>query len=160
MEIVNVRIDERLIHGQVAAMWTGSLKVSRIMVVDNEIITSDFRKRMLKMACPSGVKLSILDTKTATENISVRKYEGDRIFVIVHGPEVLVDLLGKGFPLKEVNVGNMSGGSGTRQIKKTVCVTEEDEKIFRELNDNGISFYAQMVPTEAKEDFMALLNKK
>ena len=44
MEIVNIRIDERLIHGQVAAMWTGNLKVSRIMVVDNEIIRDDFRK--------------------------------------------------------------------------------------------------------------------
>ncbi len=160
MEIVNIRIDERLIHGQVAAMWTGNLKVSRIMVVDNEIIRDDFRKRMLKMACPNGVKLSILDTKTATENIKIRKYEGDRIFVIVKGPEVLTDLLEKGFPLKEVNVANMSGGAGTRQVKKTVCVTSEDETAFNSLSSQGVVFYTQMIPSEAKEEFMPLLNKK
>ncbi len=160
MEIVNVRIDERLIHGQVAAMWTGALKVTRIIVVDNEIITNDFRKKMLKMACPSGVKLSILNTETAANNIKIRKYEGDRIFVIARGPEVLVDLYEKGFPLKEVNVANMSGGSGTRQVKKTVCVTEEDEKDFNLLNAKGVYFYTQMIPSEPKEDFMALLNKK
>ena len=160
MEIVNVRVDERLIHGQVAAMWTGSLKISRIMVVDNEIINDDFRKKMLKMACPSGVKLSILDVKTATENIRIRKYEGERIFVIVKGPEVLVDLEKEGFPLKEVNVGNMSGGADTRQIKKTVNITEEDENAFRYLNEKSIVLYTQMVPTESREDFITLMNKK
>lgn len=160
MEIVNIRIDERLIHGQVAAMWTGTLKVTRIMVVDNEVVKNDFKKRMLKMACPSGVKLSILDTATATQNINIRKYEGDRIFVIVKGPEVLEELINKGFPLKEVNVGNMSGGAGTRQVKKTVCITEDDDRAFRYLNDKGVYLYTQMVPSEAKEDFMTLLNKK
>lgn len=159
MEIVNVRVDERLIHGQVAAMWTGNLKVTRIMVIDNEIVKNDFRKRMLKMACPNGVKLSILDTETATANIKNEKYQNDRIFVIVKEPETLDDLLEKGFPLKEVNVANMSGGKGTRQIVKTVCITEDDEKIFRKLNDRGVILYTQMVPSVEKEAFIPLLNK-
>lgn len=159
MEITNVRIDERLIHGQVAAMWTGALKISRIIVVDNEIVKNDFRKRMLKMACPNGVKLSILDAATATTNINNRKYEGDRIFLIVSGPETLVDMVNNGFELKEVNVANMSGGSDTKQIKKTVCITVEDEKNFRDLSERGIYFYTQMIPSAEKEEFMPLLNK-
>lgn len=34
-EIVNVRIDDRLIHGQVAAVWSLVTKATRIMVVDD-----------------------------------------------------------------------------------------------------------------------------
>ena len=60
--IVNVRIDERLIHGQVATMWTNHLKVNRIMVVDNVVVKNEMEKDVLKMAKPNSVKLSILTT--------------------------------------------------------------------------------------------------
>lgn len=159
MEIVNIRIDERLIHGQVAAMWTGNLKANRIIVVDNEIITDQFRKKMLKMACPSGVKLSILDVKTAAQNIQNLKYQGERLFVIVKGPEVLEDMFKQGFPLKEVNVANMAGGFGTRQVKKTICITNEDESCFYRLHQKGVHLVTQMVPSESKEEFIPLLDK-
>lgn len=58
MEIVNVRIDERLIHGQVAAVWTNTLNATRIMVIDDMAAKDEIQKIALKMACPSTVKLS------------------------------------------------------------------------------------------------------
>ena len=42
MEIVNVRIDDRLIHGQVAAVWTLATKATRIMVVDDLVVKDRF----------------------------------------------------------------------------------------------------------------------
>ncbi len=159
MEIVNIRIDERLIHGQVAAMWTGSLKASRIMVVDNEVVKNDFQKRMLKMACPQNIKLSILDTATAANNVGIQKYGDDRIFVIVKGPETLVDLIGCGFPVKTVTVGNMSSGPDTRQISKTINITAEDEKAFNSLHSRNVQLYAQMIPSAEKQDFISMLHK-
>ena len=157
MEIVNIRIDERLIHGQVAAMWAGTLKATRIMVVDDEVVKDNFRKQMLKMACPAGVKLSILNCETAAKNVLAQQYTGDRIFTVVKGPETLVKMFNYGFPLTEITVGNMSSKNNTRQIIKTINVTEEDEKCFRELSEKGVRFYSQMVPSVNKEDFMAML---
>lgn len=58
--IIHVRIDERLIHGQVATMWTNTLKASRIMIVDDQVVKNDMEKMALKLAVPSGIKLSIL----------------------------------------------------------------------------------------------------
>ena len=51
-EIVNVRIDDRLIHGQVAAVWSLVTKASRIMVVDDLVVKDPVNKEALKMACP------------------------------------------------------------------------------------------------------------
>lgn len=51
MEIVNVRIDERLIHGQVAAVWTNTLNATRIMVIDDMAAKDEIQKIALKMAC-------------------------------------------------------------------------------------------------------------
>ena len=50
MTIVGCRIDGRLIHGQVANLWSAKLNVSRIMVVDNEVVNNDVEKSGLKLA--------------------------------------------------------------------------------------------------------------
>ena len=74
-EIVNVRIDDRLIHGQVAAVWSLVTKASRIMVVDDLVVKDPVNKEALKMACPQQCKLSILTVAKAAANLCAGKYD-------------------------------------------------------------------------------------
>lgn len=158
-EIVNIRIDERLIHGQVAAFWTNTLKATRIMVIDDSASRDDVQKMALKMACPAGVKLSILSIEKAVDNLQANKYDGDRIFVVLKGPETCTKMWDLGWRFEEVNVGNMSSGLGTKQVKRSVNVNDEDVANFKKLNALGVRFTAQMVPNEDKIDFMPLISK-
>lgn len=155
--IVNVRIDERLIHGQVATMWTNHLKVNRIMVVDNAVVKNEMEKDVLKMAKPNSVKISILTTKGASARIQNGQYDDQRVFLIVKNPATLVELVDKGVALKEINVGNMSAKKGSKQVAKSIGVTPEDIAAFNYLNEKGVKLTAQMVPNEDKSDFMKLL---
>ena len=75
MSITAVRIDGRLIHGQVANLWTTKLGINRIMVVDDVVTTNAIEKRGLKLATPAGVKLSILSIEIAATNILAGKYD-------------------------------------------------------------------------------------
>ena len=59
MEIKNIRIEERLIHGQVATVWLAHLHPDRIIIIDDETSKNDLQKQMLKVACPVGTKLSM-----------------------------------------------------------------------------------------------------
>ena len=152
MEIVNVRIDERLIHGQVAAFWTNKLSVGRIIVVNNDAIKNEIQKMALKMATPVGVKLSIISVETAAKNLLARKYEGQRVMIIVKEPKTLYELLDNG-----VNVVNMSTKPGSTQVKKSVSVTKEDVEYFKKISNMGVRVIAQMVPTEEKIEFMKLI---
>ena len=156
-EITNFRIDERLIHGQIAAAWVGNLKVTRIMVIDAVAEKTEIQKIALKMACPQGVKLSILSPKKAVANLNSQKYAGERILIVVKGTQTLKEVVEEGLELDTVNVGNMSCKNDTRFVKKAVNVSREDEKIFRELG-NKIHFTSQLVPTDPVVDFMELLN--
>ena len=157
MEIVNIRVDSRLIHGQVAVMWTGTLKATRIMVIDNDVIQDTLMKSILKMACPKVCKLSILDVETAKKNIKSEKYGEDRIFIIVKTIDTLVRLLEQGFPLKEVTIGNLNGSVRSRTLVKTVCVTPEDEEQLHMLVEKGVSLSVQMVPSDPREDIVKYL---
>ncbi len=156
--IVSVRIDERLIHGQVATMWTNTVKATRIMVVDNGVVKNDVEKMALKTAVPSGVRLSILTTEGAARRINNGYYLGQRVFLLVKTPQTLRELINKGVKLNEVIVGNMSKTENRIQVKKSVSVSEEEIQDFRYLDNQGIKFIAQMVPGDDPINFLDLLN--
>lgn len=160
VNIVNVRIDERLIHGQVAAYWTNNLNVTRLMVIDDLASQDEIQKMALKMACPSTVKLSILSVDRAVERLNdPTAYDGERVFIVLRGTETLEKVIEKGAPIKNITVGNMSNKVGSTRVYHTVCVTQEDIRRFRELADKGITFTAQMVPSDEPQNFIDLIAK-
>lgn len=73
MSIIGVRIDGRLIHGQVANLWATKLNISRIMVVDDEVAGNAIEKSGLKLATPAGVKLSVLPVEKSCSKYFSRK---------------------------------------------------------------------------------------
>lgn len=157
MEIVNVRIDERLIHGQVATVWSLVTKATRIMVVDDLVVKDAVNKEALKMACPKQCKLSILTVEKAAANLLAGKYEGERVFIVAKGPRTMRDLYDKGFHMEHINVGNMGGKQNTRMLKKAVSVSEQDMEDFLYLAEKGVKVTAQMVPTDEELDFVELI---
>ncbi|WP_334329729.1 PTS system mannose/fructose/N-acetylgalactosamine-transporter subunit IIB [Companilactobacillus sp. HBUAS59699] len=157
MSIVAVRIDERLIHGQVANLWTTKLQATRIMVVDNEIIKSDIQKTALKLAKPAGVNLSILGTKKSSANILAGKYDSQKVFLVVKNPSTLVSMTEEGVKFDTINVGNMSQKDNTQHLTQSINVTDEDYDAFHKLMDAGVKVTAQMVPGDPVKDFAGIL---
>jgi PTS system mannose-specific IIB component len=159
MEIKNIRIEERLIHGQVVTVWRQALRPTRFIVIDDDVSTNDMQKQILKLACPVGTKLSIFSVDRAIQRLAENPYDGESVFILIKNPAQLKKLYDKGFEIKTVNVGNMSGKDGATEVKRGVCVTHEEAEIFRELHDKGVEFTALMVPNDPDVDFMKLIEK-
>ncbi|QLB13018.1 PTS system mannose-specific IIB component [Bisgaardia hudsonensis] len=157
MAIINVRIDGRLIHGQVANLWTSYLDITRIMVVDDVAAANDIDKAGLRLACPAGVNLSVLPVERAATNIIEGRYDSQRVLVVTRNPQTLLRLVEQGVVLTEINAGNMPKTDQTRPIRKTVHVTDDDIAVFKTLSEKGIKLTAQLVPNEEKVDLMKLL---
>ena len=157
MTIVGNRIDGRLIHGQVANLWTTKLNISRIMVVDDEVAENAIEKSGLKLATPAGVKLSVLPVAKAAENILAGKYDSQRLLIVARKPDRFLNLVEAGVPIETLNVGNMSQTPETRSITRSINVVDEDVVVFNKLHEKGVTITAQMVPNDPVEDFMKLL---
>lgn len=157
MTIVGVRIDGRLIHGQVANLWATSLGIERIMVVDDQVAENAIEKSGLKLATPPGVKLSVLPVARAAENILAGKYDSQKLFIVARKPDRFLQLVELGVPLEHVNVGNMSQTPETRSITRSINVVDEDVEVFHKLAEKGVKLTAQMVPNDPVEDFLKLL---
>ena len=157
MTIVGVRIDGRLIHGQVANLWATSLGIERIMVVDDQVAENAIEKSGLKLATPPGVKLSVLPVQKAADNILAGKYDSQRLFIVARKPDRFLQLVERGVKLEHINVGNMSQTPETRSITRSINVVDEDVEVFKILDQKGVKLTAQMVPNDPVEDFIKLL---
>ena len=136
---VHIRIDDRLIHGQVA---------TRIMVIDDAVAANDAEKAIVRMAAPAGINTSILPFEKAVANIQNGNYDGQRVMLIVKSPVTLVRMMDAGVALLPVNIGNMSNRPGTTQYKKSVSMTPEERAAVDKLLAAGIKVTAQMVPDD------------
>lgn len=157
--IIHIRIDDRLIHGQVATRWSTGLGVSRIMVANDEVAADEMQKGILRMVAPPGISTSIISKEKAATNILNEKYATQKVLMVLKNPMDALDLMDKGLEIKEINVGNMAKRDGTVQIKKSISVTEEEYKAFKELMNRGVKLTARMVPDEADVKLDQFLSK-
>ncbi len=146
--IKHFRVDERLIHGQVATVWVNSLGCNRIIVANNEALQSEMQISALKLACPTAVKLSILSVEKAAININDGKYDGDTVFLITKNIKDCKKLLDLGLKIGSVNVGNQAHKEGQTKIKNSVSLSAEDIAVCRDIIASGVKVTAQMLPNE------------
>ena len=135
MTIVHARVDERLIHGQVATVWTNTVGAQRIMVVNDAAVKE----------------------RKAIEKILAGNYDEEKVFLITKDIADMAALIDGGVPLQSFNVGNISQKEGSRAIKKSVALTDEDIQTVRRLTDNGVTITAQMIPSEPNEAILTFI---
>ncbi|ACN84224.1 PTS mannose transporter subunit IIAB [Brachyspira hyodysenteriae] len=157
MSIVNARVDERLIHGQVAMVWTNTVGATRIAVVNDQAVKDETIIAALKISKPAGVKLSILSKAKAAEKFKEGAYDEDKIFLITKNIEDMNEIIKDGVPIETVNIGNVAKKEGSVQIKKSVNLTDEDIALIKDMIADGIKVTAQMLPNESDQSIEAYL---
>lgn len=158
--IVNARIDERLIHGQVAGIWTTSLDTQRIVVANREAAEDPLQKSSLRLAAPSTMRLSVLSPEKAAVNINKGKYGKQRIFLLFKTPRDVLDFVEAGGKINELTVGNISYKDGAKEITKSIKLMPQEETIFLNLADTGMIIKAQLVPNDPAIDFIKKMHDK
>ena len=139
MTIVGCRIDGRLIHGQVANLWTTKLNVSRIMVIDDEVAQNDIEKSGFETSDTTWCqKLSILPVAKTAENILAGKYDSQRLFIVARKPDRFLRLIEAGVQLETLNVGNMSQSDETRPITRSINVVDADVEDFNKIHTKKV----------------------
>jgi mannose PTS system EIIAB component len=157
LAIVEVRIDDRLIHGQVCGYWIPYYNVEKIVIADDKICNDDIRKTALKFGCPGTVKLSILSSEVAADKLKRNLDKGSRVMILCEGPAPLRKMVELGYKISRITVGNMSNKPGTKHVKGTIYVSDQDKKDFKYLSDQGVKILAQMVPNEKPVEYENLI---
>lgn len=150
-----LRIDRRLIHGQIAFSWTAFLDVNCILVANDEAANDDIRMTTLKLAKPKNTKLiikSIDDSIAAFKSGKTDKYD---IMIVVENVDDACKLAKAVDDIKTINLGNVKAHDDSEPYKgnRSVNLTMKDQKNLNELIELGKTVEIRMVPNDGIKYF-------
>lgn len=158
-----VRLDERLIHGQVAIKWSRLLGVDRIIVADDEAASNDIMQKALMMAAPNGVKVAIVSVDHAVALCNDPRAAALKILVIVSSPQSLLRVVREVSSVQEVNIGNYGriapahDGLERRAYDKNLFADESEVACLREVIDTGLPCVVRTIPDDSPQDLARVL---
>ena len=159
MVIGLARIDDRLIHGQVATRWTKETNVRRIIVVSDEVAADNVRKTLLTQVAPPGVTAHVVDVAKMIRVYNNPKYAGERVMLLFTNPTDVERIVEGGVKITSVNIGGMAFRQGKTQVNNAISVDAKDIEAFNKLNARGIELEARKVSTDQKLKMMDLIGK-
>ncbi|MBQ0317343.1 PTS mannose transporter subunit IIAB [Providencia rettgeri] len=159
MVIALARIDDRLIHGQVATRWTKETQVKRIIVVSDEVAKDQVRSTLLKQVAPPGVTAHVVDVAKCIRVYNNPKYAGERVMLLFTNPTDVKRIVEEGVEIKSVNIGGMAYHDGKTMVTNAVSINQEDIDAFNYLNDKNIELEVRKVSSDNKVYMMDLISK-
>ena len=157
MSLVLVRIDDRLIHGQVTVGWGGHLNPDRIILISDEIAGNEWEKELYQNCVPFNISVSILSVNDAVNTLKHSQFDNERVIILVDSPSVLVEMVKCGVTLQQVNIGGMHFKENTKKILSYVYLSDKDIQDFRFLEEFNIELVCQDLPQSKKENLSELL---
>ena len=149
-----IRIDDRLIHGQVAVVWTKHLGVNRILVANDQIVNNEVQKMSLRMAAPDTAKCAIMAVSDAGDVLNDPRSEAMKIMVIVNNAADARRLIEQVPAIKALN-DNLAAKT---RISDTVYVTPEDVADFHAIAERGVQVDYQVLPSHPVKNLIEMLN--
>jgi len=158
MNVELVRVDDRLIHGQILESWIPFLNAQAVMVANDELASDDFQRVIMSMAIPDRIKLSIVAVEEACKIRQDTGFKDLRTLVLVYSIKDAYRLFSTGFTYARLNIGNNKASSFSKQVSCSVWINEEEIKLIRLIMDYDVEIHMQSVPRERDIDMKSIID--
>jgi mannose/fructose/N-acetylgalactosamine-specific phosphotransferase system component IIB len=140
-----VRVDDRLIHGQVVAIWLKALGARRILIVDDPTARNEFLREVITLASPSGVPVEVLDLETGIERVRQAAGDPEPIFVLLRSPVTALRLREAGIEFPLLNVGGIGAGPNRKVLYRNISASPDELEAMRQLEQMGTKVELRIV---------------
>ncbi len=156
MSLRLVRIDDRLIHGQVVAVWLRALGARRIVIVDDATARDPFLSEVLTLAAPQGVPVEVHALADGAVRLIELAATPEPVMVLARSPRTILGLRQAGVPIEVVDLGGMGSGPGRRRLHKTISASPDELRELRELEQLGTRVVVQIVADDRPIPFRSI----
>ena len=147
MAVELMRIDDRLIHGQVVVGWGQPLDIDFIVLVDDEVASSDWEQELYRMGVPPEMEVMFASVDDAARQLSAYQADERRGIVLTGDIASMRRLVEANGQITKVNLGGIHHRSGRVQRLRYVFLAPDEEAELRALATRGIEITAQDVPS-------------
>ncbi len=156
-DLVLVRIDDRLIHGQVAVGWAKVVTPDFIAVANDVVAGDTLQRSLMELATPSHLGVHICRVEDIAEACRKAPLDGKRVLLLFSTPQDVLRAVESGLAVTRVDVGGMRFSPGKRQIMRAVSIDDQDVACFQALLAHNIKVSIRMVPTDDDVDMAKYL---
>lgn len=158
MSVLLVRIDDRLVHGQVVEGWVKHLKVTQVTVVSDLLVNNWARKTVMGLALPEGVGLDVVSTEQIAKRGELNKVKDSSTEIILFAsPTDVLQAINKGLQIATLNLGGMHHFNGNKKLTTNISLNKEDIKALKCLLDIGINIKVCALPKDKAIDLIDML---
>ena len=159
MTVTHVRMDNRLIHGQILVSWNSALPIDHLIVTNDKVANDPMQVTLLKAVTPIGAKVSVLPIEDCVAYCQSPEAEDENIFIITKYPEDGLALIENGLEIDTLNLGNQAFVRGSKKLSNSVYLTEEGVKALKTMHEKGIKLTCRMLPNDPKAEFWPVIEK-
>ncbi|MCK4415391.1 MAG: PTS sugar transporter subunit IIB [Candidatus Eisenbacteria sp.] len=146
MTFLLVRVDDRLLHGQVIFGWGERLQPRCYLIADDQVASDVWEQDAYRAGAPPGVRVEVRDLQTFTQSWNSHEDPGGTV-VLIRGLEDLARLHQGGFrPEGGINLGGRHAPAGSLELLAFLHLTPPEAAALRTLIAEGVSLYAQELP--------------
>lgn len=157
MGVELVRVDFRMIHGQVMVKWLKQTGAKKIVGVNDGVATDPFLGDIYKMSAPVGVDIDIMTRDQAAEHFSGEI--GEKVLVLFKCVEDAEYCFKKGFPMRSLQIGGLGAGPGRVNVYGPITLDAKDAAMLKGMSDAGVEVVFQQVPDESSTSLEKILKK-
>ena len=155
MSLVLVRVDCRLIHGQVVETWVPHMKANSLVVANDDLAANPFLRSVMELAVPQGVAVRFCRLSEAASAVAEADRNGERSILLVASAADAVALRQGGVRFDLLNIGNLHFAAGKVEISPSVFFSPEDFEALRWFRCHGVSVLVRGTPFEAGTSYEA-----
>ncbi|MEG0034777.1 MAG: PTS sugar transporter subunit IIB [Bacilli bacterium] len=162
MPVTVMRIDDRLIHGQIVTRWIAAAEADVILIADDKAASDSTQQMLLKLVAPTSIKLLIKSLKESAEILADKEQSKGKILLMVRNPQSALELLNLGFQIDTINVGNISNSkseTGRTKLLNYVFVEENDVICLKEISKKGVGLDIRAVPNDKTINGLDLISR-
>jgi mannose/fructose/N-acetylgalactosamine-specific phosphotransferase system component IIB len=151
MPIKLVRVDHRLVHGQVTMGWSRATGADLLLVVNDRVAGSPMDVSLMQMAVPPGVSLEVWSLEEGERAAASGIWPDGQILLLVSNPLDLRRLVEAGLSLDEVNIGGVRSEGARHKLTKEVHATDAEIEAWRALAERGLRLSVQWLPSQKRK---------
>jgi len=148
MSIVLVRVDDRLLHGQVMEAWVPFCKATCVIVANDSVSLNRTQRIALESCATEEVAIDVKGLREAVEDINSGRLAGERVIVIVANPQDAMRAYSEGLMFTSINIGNIHHNGRCRRVTPSVYLDTADEEILLNFKRLGVEVEIRAVPSD------------
>lgn len=160
MHCIFMRVDSRLIHGQVAGAWVSNQQPQTLIAASDSAAHDQLRKELLLQVGPASARTNVLDLAKTIRVYFNPEYQGMKTMIVVERPQDALTLIREGIKVAELNIGGVTFKAGMQQVSEAVYTDTEQIAAYKELHAMGVPMVLQQVPSSQRVNLMDRLQQK